>query len=328
MELFSEIYNCYYKVVEKILNEALTSPLSKEELSKIINEQAFSESAFYILPKLLSGEWNLIEGQANGFRSKTKGAITPPITTLEKAWIKALLSDKRMKLFLKEENLSFLQQQLQDIEPLFASEDFFYFDSYSDGDDYNSEKYIQNFREVLSAVKKKQTITITFESERSGRISGNYIPIKIEYSSKDDKFRVYVIRIRHGKLITSAIINLSRITQVQPSNDTYKGSLDLEKFNRTMKCKEPVVIEISKERNAVERCMLHFASYEKRTEYDATSDKYICYIYYNKQDETELLIRILSFGPVIKVLGPERFLKQVRDRVRRQFSLLKVDGSF
>jgi predicted DNA-binding transcriptional regulator YafY len=70
--------------------------------------------------------------------------------------------------------------------------------------------------------------------------------------------------------------------------------------------------------------MLHFASYEKRTEYDEETDKYISYIYYDKKDETELLIQILSFGPVIKVLGPEVFLKQVKERVKRQAELLGI----
>ena len=71
--------------------------------------------------------------------------------------------------------------------------------------------------------------------------------------------------------------------------------------------------------------MLNFASYEKRTEYDKTTDKYTCYIYYDKKDETELLIRILSFGPVIKVLEPSSFLSLVKERVKRQAELLNID---
>ena len=43
--------------------------------------------------------------------------------------------------------------------------------------------------------------------------------------------------------------------------------------------------------------------------------------------ETELLIQILSFGPVVKVLGPESFLKQVKERVERQQRLFAKDCS-
>ena len=44
---------------------------------------------------------------------------------------------------------------------------------------------------------------------------------------------------------------------------------------------------------------------------------------YNSMVETELLIEILSFGPTVKVLGPEDFLNKVKERIRRQMELLK-----
>ena len=92
-------------------------------------------------------------------------------------------------------------------------------------------------------------------------------------------------------------------------------------------CREPVVLEISNERNALERTMLHFACYKKRTEKLGDSGKYLCRIYYSRDVETELLIQILSFGPVVKVLGPESFLKQVKERVERQQRLFAKDCS-
>ena len=81
------------------------------------------------------------------------------------------------------------------------------------------------------------------------------------------------------------------------------------------KAPEPVLLKISGERNSLERCMLHFANYEKHTEYDEDRKCWLCSIYYDLADETELLIDILSFGPVVQVLGPESFVRQVRERV-------------
>jgi hypothetical protein len=49
----------------------------------------------------------------------------------------------------------------------------------------------------------------------------------------------------------------------------------------------------------------------------------VSHIYYDKHDENELLIRILSFGPVIKVLEPDNFLQLVKERVRKQSELLE-----
>ena len=42
---------------------------------------------------------------------------------------------------------------------------------------------------------------------------------------------------------------------------------------------------------------------------------------YNKQDETEMLVRILSFGPVIRVTEPERFITLLRERIAQQMLL-------
>ncbi|WP_461207262.1 WYL domain-containing protein [Clostridium sp. DL1XJH146] len=322
MEIFSEIYGCYYNVVTKILNKAYDKQITKEDMNRIINEQAFCESALYIMPKLISGEWNLLENKDEKFSSKLKSKIKLPVTTLEKSWIKALLLDKRIKLFLKEEQIAYLDKYLEDIELLFKVDDFYCFDSYEDGDDYRDKDYIDNFQWILSALKNKETIKITFISGKGNRIEGNYLPCKLQYSSKDDKFRVNSVKIKEGRIREFITINIARIIKIEKSKEEYDKEVNLNKFNERNQSDEPVVIQISRERNALERCMLHFSSYEKKTEYDEKEDKYISYIYYNKMDETELLIRILSFGPVIRVIGPDSFLEKVKKRVEIQKKLL------
>ena len=67
--------------------------------------------------------------------------------------------------------------------------------------------------------------------------------------------------------------------------------------------------------------MLRFANYEKQTVYEPDTDTYLCSIYYDPSDETELLIELLSFGPVIRILGPENVLDQIWQRVKRQHEL-------
>jgi len=45
-------------------------------------------------------------------------------------------------------------------------------------------------------------------------------------------------------------------------------------------------------------------------------------ITYQKEDETELLIRILGFGPVVRVTAPDHFVSLVRERLLRQKKIL------
>ncbi len=89
------------------------------------------------------------------------------------------------------------------------------------------------------------------------------------------------------------------------------------------RCTEPITLEITNERNGIERFMMEFASYEKHTVIDEEGKKCSAVLWYDLQDETELLIKLLSFGPVLNVTGPIRVVDQIRDRVMKQHILLK-----
>ena len=41
-------------------------------------------------------------------------------------------------------------------------------------------------------------------------------------------------------------------------------------------------------------------------------------LHYDKNDETEILIRILSFGAVVRVTAPESFREKIRQRLAMQ----------
>jgi len=68
--------------------------------------------------------------------------------------------------------------------------------------------------------------------------------------------------------------------------------------------------------------MMHFAHFEKQAE-RLDDLHYRILITYNKEDETEMIIRILSFGPVIRVKAPGSFVRLIRERLQRQQKLRK-----
>ena len=73
------------------------------------------------------------------------------------------------------------------------------------------------------------------------------------------------------------------------------------------------------ERNALERVLLHFSHFEKETQ--KLDDRlYQIKLRYDKDDETELLIRVLSFGPVLEVVAPDAFIELIRERLNKQSS--------
>ena len=97
----------------------------------------------------------------------------------------------------------------------------------------------------------------------------------------------------------------------------------MDEYFSSRKCSTPAIIRVSTERNGVERFMLEFASYEKHTVRNLETGQYNVELWYDQQDETELLIRLLSFGPVIEILGPEHLREQAKQRIKRQIELLE-----
>ena len=68
---------------------------------------------------------------------------------------------------------------------------------------------------------------------------------------------------------------------------------------------------------------MEFAPYEKQSERDLTTGECIVKIWYDNQDETELLIRLLAFGPTIEILSPSDFRQKAAERVLNQFEIFR-----
>lgn len=316
MELFDKIYSCYYQVVTRILCQASDAPTTKEEMLRLINRYGYGESALTILPKLTEHEWPLLsEPNSNQYQSILKHRIKSPTTTLQKSWLRALLDDPRIRLFFTQKQLDTLTETLQNIAPLYSLSDFHYFDRCLDGDDYDSETYQSHFQTILTALREEHFLAVAYESPKSNTSRYHEVfPMQLQYSAKDDKFRLHGFVCFGRNRLQPIILNINRILACHSLKREKPSQLPTLPLAET----ETVLIEISNERNALERCMLHFASYKKRTEYDQQNNVYKCTIYYNKYDETELLIQLLSFGPVIRVLGPAAFLDLVKERVAKQ----------
>ena len=297
--IFSELYSAYYNAVARILEEACTHPLTKAELRGIVEREAFGESLLTIEPAILDERWQLLNTDGT---TMIRHAPTMPLTLLQRKWLKAISLDPRIRLFSETG-----ADELDNAEPLFRQEDIDVFDRYADGDPYEDENYIQNFRLILGAIRDQQPLWIDAASPK-GHVN-HYImtPQRLEYSEKDDKFRLAGYGFQH------LFINLARITQCKP----YNGKVLYTEHPPEPPKKKTVELELVNERNALERVLMHFAHFEKQAE-RLDVRRYRIRITYNQEDETEMIIRILAFGPVVKVVSPKEFTEQMKERLRRQ----------
>lgn len=304
--IFSELYSAYYHTVAEILRQATDHPVGKEELRNIIEKNAFEESILNIEPALTEEKWQLLKADGT---SVVKKKPQMPLTMLQKRWLKAISLDPRMKLF-REGQIDFERDEWKGIEPLFTPEDYDIFDQYSDGDPYSDENYIRNFRLILDAIEHQYPLRVETYNRKGKRVQTILLPQYLEYSEKDDKFRVIARDFRLG-----VTVNLGRIVCCEKYVGDEKGKV----FRRISPRKRTVVFELKNERSALERVLLHFAHFEKQAE-KLDEKHYKITVAYDKDDETELVIRILSFGPIIKVVAPAHFENLIKERLMKQKS--------
>lgn len=320
MTIFHEIYSSYFRIASEILKLPV---ITEKNINRIINEHGFRDTMLFLPQKFISRNgWGLLKNTGEKFIPVIKNKPVSVLTEIQKQWIRAKLDDPKINLFLESSTVSALKERLKNVKPLYRNEHFRYTDRFIDGDDFSDVNYQKNFRTVLSAVKTHEILEITFNSKNNQKLRGFYIPLKIQYSPKNDRFRLLAFRMHENEVSGSATINIGRITEINRTGKVWEADISMEDYFSQQKCREPVTVIISEERNAVQRFFMEFAPFEKRAEFDLSSGKCTVEIWYDRQDETELLIRLLSFGPVIEVTAPHEFRRKLQERVTRQYDLL------
>lgn len=179
---------------------------------------------------------------------------------------------------------------------------------------FDDPAYIAHFQLILQALREKRKLRITFTGARGKRNTWVFVLYKLEYSVKDDKFRLLTAQTYYGT------VNLGRIEACE-----LLGPYSPAAFHLPQVKMDTLVMELTDERNALERAMVHFSHFEKETE-RLEENRYRVTLRYSREDETELVIRLLSFGPVLKVLSPQNMMDELRKRILRQRYLSSKAG--
>ena len=296
--IFSELYSAYYNTVARILSAIMDDKTDERVLNRIVMKYAFDESVLTILPSMKSGKWQIMHPD---FTTPIIHRPTMPMTNLEKRWLKAISLDPRIKLF----GLDF--SFLDDVEPLFTPDDYYVFDKYLDGDPFDDEKYIERFRLILYAIREGKQIKFTMKNRRGNDSFVRCRPLRLEYSEKDDKLRLITGGCRY---VTT--VNLSRISKCAIDDGAHPVGWRCEDVKQ-----QSLTLKLSSARNTPERLMLHFAHFEKQAQ-KLADDTYLVKIKYEANDEPEMVIRVLSFGPTVEVVEPEGFRELVREKLKKQ----------
>jgi len=315
--LYHSIYSRYYEILLHVLRKSHKSPISVKAIREVIQEKGFSETEYELMNKLISSDndsYGLLKETEVGYIPLLKQSPKRVITLQEYAWLKVALDDERMQLFLSDELFSKLQVILQDVKPLYDASNLRTEDIFAAINTELDQNIRAHFKKALYAIQNKKALRIHYESKNGNRLNSDFLPLDMRYSLKANKFQIEMIGLKHHKS-KRFVLNMDGIITSKVID--YNESIAVKKIGFI---KDYVEIEISNMRNGFERCFFQLSMYERESRFDEESGKCFMKLFYDKNFETEILITLMSFGPAVKVNGPERFRSLFLKRLTAQYN--------
>lgn len=339
MELFDEVKNRYFHIIFNVLNECKEG-ISKDHILKIVNEEEFQEKVigkdFQTFEGLLLNEYednenfNLIEEENSSYYPNIKGnpklAVPVRLTNIEKMWLKNLLNEEFIQFVLSDNTILKLKAALKDIEGANTSEIIENTNKSILPDIEDLETYKDNFKILIKAMVNGKVINYCNVDKWGNEYLGKRaLPVRIEYSVKDQRFRASMYSLDDNRPIMVNIFSLSHIELEENEKNKLDREAAIRKVHESRYSKEPIVLEVTDKKAAMERCFMSFSEME-RCSRCIGEDKYEMKLFYYIFEEEEIIRKILSLGPYVKVISPQRIREEVVKRIRRAIDLNELNS--
>lgn len=329
MELFHEYKNKYFHLVFRVLNLAKNG-LYKDEIIKLIENEEYDEKIigkdFKTFEGMLLNQYsktdnfNFLEERDGKYFSILNNKDSIPIkvrfSKLEKSWLNGMIEEPLVQALLGKETLEKLETALVEIKE--GSNQVIEFTNKMKNDyDINLKKLSKDFYTILEGIINEKPI-IYSNVDKNGNEYNNQLalPIRIEYSLKDDKFRASLYSLEENRSIMVNLHTLKEVKIAQNVNSKVKREDVLKKLKEKKYSEIPITIELEDIRGAMERCFMSFSSFERNSRV-ISENKYEIDIYYYTFEEDEVIRKIMSLGPYVKVKEPNRVREIVIDKIKR-----------
>lgn len=237
--------------------------------------------------------------------------------TVELIWLKSLLSDPKIKLFLAEETINKLTAFLE------GYPDIITYDSLIVKNRWNNDSLIieqieNNFKLILQAIDTRKALVFSNLTRVNRLFQGQkHLPYKIEYSVKDDYFYLISYCLDTNRTVKSLLHKIQDIQFVEYDGQVESIYREIEVDLARRKVKEPIILELRKERNTLERACYLFSCFEKDVNYLQEKKFYQMAIYYRDFEEGEIISRIFSLGKMAIVKSPVRIRQEIIGRIKK-----------
>lgn len=261
-----------------------------------------------------------------------------PLTKWELRWLLTILDDPKMTLFLTKDTISSLKgiippeitpikiRESSDTDIATSADNIYYFDRYH-SESYRIDSHL--FRTLLSALHNSEALNINYNAGKGTTFKGVYYPIYIEFSKRDDRFRLYVQEAKTDRIYMMNCDWISTAELTGTNFDMYRCQSVLKDFFTANQCE--VSVEFEDTRNILDRILNEFSPWKKICECIRKKDKnnsvpakYKLTIYYHGYDQMDMVIRLMSYGPYIRFIDKEHFIcQEIMKRIGKQQELLR-----
>lgn len=263
-----------------------------------------------------------------------------PFTKIEVRWLMTVMDDSLATIFLSPGQIKAIKRALE-MAPFKAKKLPFnainYFDRYKReqyfGKDTNSKcsdaqiskKELSCLRTLYHAVGVGNKVKVVFKNWAGKKCYVTCSPVWIEYSRRDDVFRFSYIHSSMEKIRTINVPRIISVTELQEKNYDLKSQR--EQFEKILKA---TMTDIKVEfyqgtRNLPDRILTEFSLWKKKCVYDVTSRRYTMTLHYSTLDEKEIMIRLLSYGPYIRIVADDDnyVLSELKRRIAKQRDIIR-----
>ena len=253
----------------------------------------------------------LLKNEQKKLCKTCKSALIPPVSLVEKTYLKNVLQSPYAPLFLDADEIELLFGELADIPDMKFSEIAAFCGIESEPE--FSDVYVRNFRQMIEAIQKKRMIRFVNHAHNGNIYQNQAFPVKIEFSVIHRKFWLSLWHIEQKRPFKADIDRMTDIELLEEiSEDEYHKTI---RMMEKRKEPHPIVMEIKDYKNARERANLLFSMYQRQVSV-IDDDTIQMSLHYYSFDKDELLDTIMTFGPAIRVTEPPLIVEEIRNRLR------------
>lgn len=230
-------------------------------------------------------------------------------STVELIWLRLMLQDKRVAFLLPNDLRKKLTSLLEVKHNPWSLADIWQLIQ-SQGDDFSA---IQDKLAIIWQALHQRKKLYYRKLDKRGQIHAKTcVPCRLEYDAMANRMHLIIWQLAEQRAIK---ININSLLEVQCLNENIPSTIEnaFQIFLRN--CRSSVVIKVSRKNNAVERCFMMFASYDKEASYDEDQDTYTLTVYYYDFDREDILQQIISLGAAATILSPDDMRQEIIKRL-------------